>query len=292
MTTSTEIQIEAGWQSVDLPSRGLTWAVDQPGPAPDAPAVVLLHGFGATGSVNWGSMIGDLAERYRVVALDHRGHGRGIRPDEPFTLEDCADDVVALLDVLRIRRAVLVGYSMGGAIAQLAAHRHPRRIAGLVFLASAARFSIPPASELLTLLISEAMWFSDRLPIAGHSMSAIHGAVRSLDRFDSRPWLHEVAAPATVILTTKDRVVRPHLQGELAAIVSEGRTIDLAAGHMVPLVDRTATLDALRPACDEVATRAGLFDWGSARAVLRRWHRRRPADERPPAPIVTPDLWR
>ncbi|MEM9131250.1 MAG: alpha/beta fold hydrolase [Actinomycetota bacterium] len=142
------------WGPIDLPERGTTWALDQAGPDPEAPTVVLLHGLAATGALNWDPVIGTLVERFRVIALDHRGHGRGIEPYETFTLEDCADDVAALLEVCGVRRAVLVGYSMGGAIAQLTAHRHPHRVAGLVLLATAARFQLPPGSEFVTRVLA------------------------------------------------------------------------------------------------------------------------------------------
>ena len=63
---------------------------------PGAPVVVLLHGWTATADLNWFACFRPLAEHYRVIALDHRGHGRGLRSAEPFRLEQCADDVAAL----------------------------------------------------------------------------------------------------------------------------------------------------------------------------------------------------
>ena len=65
--------------------------------------------------------------QFNVVALDHRGHGRGLQSDEPFRLADCADDVAALVDELGLGPVIVVGYSMGGPIAQLLWRRHPRR---------------------------------------------------------------------------------------------------------------------------------------------------------------------
>ena len=76
-----------------------------------------------------------------MVALDHRGHGRGIRSRRPFHLEDCADDVAALTRELRLGPVTAVGYSMGGPIAQLLWRRHPEVVDGLVLCATAARFS-------------------------------------------------------------------------------------------------------------------------------------------------------
>ena len=75
------------------------------------------------------------------MALDQRGHGRGIRSLRPFRLQDCADDVIALADVLDVDRVIPVGYSMGGPVALLAARRHPDRVPGIVLCATSARFS-------------------------------------------------------------------------------------------------------------------------------------------------------
>src|SRR4051794_13728003 len=98
-------------RAVELPGRGTTFVREVEGP-PGAPTVVLLHGWTATADLNWFPSFGPLGRRFHVVALDHRGHGRGIRTSAPFRLEDCADDVVALGDVLGLDRFVVAGYSM------------------------------------------------------------------------------------------------------------------------------------------------------------------------------------
>ena len=68
-----------------------------------------------------------IAAGYRVVAIDHRGHGRGPRPLVRFRLTDCADDAAAVMRALGVAPALVYGYSMGGAIAQLIAAGSPRR---------------------------------------------------------------------------------------------------------------------------------------------------------------------
>ena len=60
---------------------------------------MLLHGLGATSGLNWFRCFDALAERFRVIAMDQRGHGRGLSADPRFRLEDCADDVVAAIAV-------------------------------------------------------------------------------------------------------------------------------------------------------------------------------------------------
>ena len=126
--------------AMDLPGRGTTFVRTLDGPL-GAPTVVLLHGWTATADLNWFTCYQPLAEHFRVVALDHRGHGRGIRSRKIFRLEDCADDAVAVCDVLGIDSFIPVGYSMGGPIAQLIWQRHRQRVAGLVLCATSAYFS-------------------------------------------------------------------------------------------------------------------------------------------------------
>ena len=89
------------------------------------PPVLLLHGWTVSADLNFFAVYDELATRHRVIALDHRGHGRGLRPQTPFSLEDCADDAAALLAELGLGPVIVVGFSMGGAIAMLLHHRHP-----------------------------------------------------------------------------------------------------------------------------------------------------------------------
>ena len=126
-------------ERIELAGRGTTFARVIDGP-PGAPTVVLLHGWIASGGLNWFTAFGPLSQRYRVIAPDMRGHGRGIRSRRRFRLADCADDVAALLEHLGAEPAIVVGYSMGGPIAQLLWRRHPDRVAGLVLCATSYRF--------------------------------------------------------------------------------------------------------------------------------------------------------
>ena len=101
---------------IDIADRGRAFARHVPAPA-GRPTVILLHGWGATADLNWFRSYGALSEGHGVVALDHRGHGRGIRNDERFRLHDCADDVAALIRVgdpqLHEPSANMVQFSVG-----------------------------------------------------------------------------------------------------------------------------------------------------------------------------------
>jgi 3-oxoadipate enol-lactonase len=107
------------------------------GPA-GAPVVVLSHSLGATRGM-WDPQVPALAERYRVVTYDTRGHGESPAPAGPYTLDDLVDDVVALLDRLGVARAHVAGLSLGGMTALRLAAREPSRVGRLAVLCSSAK---------------------------------------------------------------------------------------------------------------------------------------------------------
>ena len=103
----------------------------------DAPAVVLFPSLGSTVEM-WEPQVAPLAEHFRVVRVDPRGHGRSPAPPGPYTIDDIGGDVVALLDRLGIRRAHVVGVSLGGMVALWMAINHPDRVERIVPIATAA----------------------------------------------------------------------------------------------------------------------------------------------------------
>jgi len=93
--------------------------------------LLLIMGLAAD-STAWMFQVPDFAKRYRTVTFDNRGVGRSSKPPGPYTIHLMADDAAALLDALDIRRAYVLGVSMGGMIAQELAIRHPERVRGLI----------------------------------------------------------------------------------------------------------------------------------------------------------------
>ncbi|MCE5334810.1 MAG: alpha/beta hydrolase [Desulfobacteraceae bacterium] len=104
--------------------------------------VVLIHGY-AMSWVAWERVIAEFAPRYRLYAVDLRGFGDSDKPEGGYELVRMADDLVEFLDALKIPKAVFVGHSMGGTIAQHIAVRHPGRVLGLV-LANSLACNLPP----------------------------------------------------------------------------------------------------------------------------------------------------
>ncbi len=117
----------------------------------EGPAIVLLHGY--TGShQDWAFQIPVLSERYKVVAIDHRGHGKSEAPSsaDSYSIEILAQDVRCLLEQLGIGKCCLVGHSMGGFIALELALDHPDMVTALVLVdTSSGEFErVPGYAEL------------------------------------------------------------------------------------------------------------------------------------------------
>ncbi len=239
----------------------------------DRPVVVLLHGWLVTADLNWHTAYGPLSEAgYRVIALDHRGHGRGLRPLVPFRLADCAADVAALLRTLGLGPATVVGYSMGGTIAQLVARDHPDVVSGLVLSGTCQHFQDPDTQRVwkwmgaagVAMGLAPQQFFAAGLRRQGlaqdqdtawmlselkrHNPKDTAEAGRELGRFDSRPWLSSITIPAAMVLTARDSAVSPTKQRELASAV--GATVfEVALDHLQltsrPEVYNPALLDAV-----------------------------------------------
>ncbi len=262
-----------------LPGRGTTFVRELAGPA-DAPVLMLLHGWGSTADLNWYRSYHSLARRYRVIALDHRGHGRGLRTDTRFRLEDCADDAVAVADALGIERFIPVGYSMGGPIASLVWKRHPERVDGLVLCATSRRFndtrfkraafSILNGTSSLAALspfrsvgrLSGAAW-SRRLERRGdaawtieqvlrHDWAQVLAAGRAIGRFDSTSWIGDVDVPTSAIVTLDDEVVPTSDQMAMTDALAESTVHIVGGGHTACSATSGDFVAALLAACASV----------------------------------------
>ena len=125
---------------METAARGRLVVWDTPGPL-GAPTLVLLHGVTLDAETNWSGAVPTLARHFRVLAMDLRGPRGGPPARVPYRLEDCADDVAAVVRALRTGPVIVVGYSMGGMVAQAFWRRHRELTAGLVLCSTARNVS-------------------------------------------------------------------------------------------------------------------------------------------------------
>lgn len=206
---------------------------------PSAPAVLLGPSIGTRLGL-WDAQVAALAEHWRVIRFDTRGHGDSPVPDGPYTVEDLAGDVLALADDLGVDRFAYCGLSLGGAIGQQLALDRPDRIRSLVLCCTAASFGEPSGwheraarvrAEGTGWLVepTRERWFAegftDRAPHEAARLltmlrdtppAGYAGCCDALADFDSRPRLKEIAAPTLVVVGEDDPATPPDKASELA----------------------------------------------------------------------------
>ncbi|MEZ5382962.1 MAG: alpha/beta hydrolase [Microthrixaceae bacterium] len=253
-------------ERVGLPGRGETFFRYVEGPE-GAPTVVLLHGWVASGGMNFFKAFEPLSKHFNVVAPDLRGHGRGIRSWRRFRLADCADDTAALIKHLDCGPAIVAGYSMGGPVAQLLWRRHPELVSGLV-LAATGTWLVPGLRQQIVLVgmvsaiagplrltwgLPEAVrrmipvaprgsrpstfqrWAAEEM--RRHDWRMVTEAGTAIATFDSRRWIKDCDVPTTVLVTTKDRAVSPLEQARTALLIPTAEFLRYNEGHLSPAKD-------------------------------------------------------
>ena len=267
-----------------LPGRGTTFVRQVEGP-PGAPTLLLLHGWMASGGLNWFRVFDALGEHFNVIAVDMRGHGRGIRNGRRFRLADCADDAAATLDLLGVGPVIAVGYSLGGPVAQLLWRRHPDKVEGLVLCSTAHRL-MPGVREqwVFTTMMAVAAG-STRLgqiatkvpvrrvqrllPVATaarpssirtwaraemrrHSARMIMEAGIAMSNYRAK-WISKIDVPTSVLVTTKDRAIPAIAQAQMALAIPGSTIHTVEDGHLI--CAKPAFAPPLLRACLDVATR-------------------------------------
>ena len=282
--TLPNVEIPEGrW--LQLPRRGRTWLTELPGP-PGAPTVVLLHAVGCTGMLTWFPAVHRLAERYRVVTFDQRWHGRGII-SESFSLQDCADDVAAVVTELGLVDPIVAGYSMGSVVAQRTWRQHPDLVGGLVLAATTDHFRTKGSERLFhagmevgmgalravsksrtvrraTRSTAEALRVPE-LDVAQWALEewrstspwAVGQAVAALGRHHSTPWLSSIDVPTAVVVPSRDRVIPPARQRRLAARIPGATVHEADSGHAGCVLQSDRFVPAFLEAVHVTSARVG-----------------------------------
>jgi pimeloyl-ACP methyl ester carboxylesterase len=216
------------------------------------PPTVLIHGAGGH-HLYWPPQVRRLPGQ-RMVALDLPGHGKsgGIGHQ---TIEEYADDVMAFLDAMGFTTAVLIGHSMGGAVALEVALDHPERALGLCLLGSGAKLRVAPAllgivaepgsfGDAIALIttMSFAPQTSQRLRdlaaarLAEVRPSVLHGDFMACDAFDVTGRLGHFSAPTLVLCGEADQMTPPKYSDFLEGHIPGAHAVRISdAGHMVML---------------------------------------------------------
>ncbi|WER49212.1 alpha/beta fold hydrolase [Cupriavidus sp. WKF15] len=253
------------------------------------PALLLVHGLsGQLGNFGYG-MIEPLARDFRVVAVDRPGSGYSVRsPGARADLAGQADVLAALIDKLGLERPLVVGHSLGGAIALALAIGHPDRVGGLALLAPLTHPAeeIPlvfrplamrrhwvrqfvawtlavPMSDLRRDEVLEIVFGPDPVPVdfamRGGGMLALrpsHFVAASEDLVAGAPSLAPLVAryaelrrPVSILFGREDRILDPAANGEAFVAKVEGATLAMVpGGHMLPLTAPGTCVDFVREA--------------------------------------------
>lgn len=207
----------------------ITISYEIEGPA-NAPVVTFSHSLSSNLEL-WELQLPELRDSYRVLRLDTRGHGNSSAPRESYTMQMLCEDVVGLLDHLKIDKTHFVGISMGGMIGQVLAVTHPGRVDKLVLCDTTSQ--VPPEAgpdwedrirkaeaEGMTALAQQTLerWLSEeyrrthpqmterirkmivRTPVPGYV-----GCCRAISRFDVATELPKVTAPTLIVVGEKDQ---------------------------------------------------------------------------------------
>ena len=228
------------------------------------PTVLLIPGLGGRISF-WRELWPRLISGYRALSFDRPGSGGSAAPNTVVAVEDLARIAVALCDELSISRAIVVGHSMGGAVAQAMAIDHPDRVQALVLSSTWARpdayfekafaqrrdilvLGGPAAyARAQTLAVLAPAWIAAN-PEATEAFErdaengcrdpdAILGRIDALLAFDRSDEVAKIAVPVLAVYCRDDQVVPAYMSIDLAARIAGARTTELTAGgHFAPLV--------------------------------------------------------
>jgi pimeloyl-ACP methyl ester carboxylesterase len=206
--------------------------------------VVFLHG--GLGNANyWGLQVPEVARHYQVIVMDSRGHGRSTRDNRPYGYDLMADDVVGLLDFLKIERAAVVGWSDGGILGLDLAIRYPGRVSKVFAFAA----NTDPSGVMDG--VEKNPTFAAFIERAGHEYQALSATPQEYKAFVaaiSKMWAtqphwtgRQLAAIKTQVLVVDgdhdETIKRPHTEKIAAAIPGAGLLILPNTSHFSFLQD-------------------------------------------------------
>lgn len=229
-------------------------------PSPTSPTLLLIHGAGRS-HLAWPAELRQLPQA-AVYTLDLPGHGRSNGPGRT-AISDYADVVVAFIEALGLQRVVVVGHSMGGAIAQtIGLRRHPA-VMGLVLVGTGARLRVAPAIlgqilvnfEAAVQTITSNEWGPEapaglieegRVALWQVAPVVLHGDYTACNAFDLMGQLGSITLPTLVLTGTADKMTPPKFGQYLAEQIVGANLVTLeGAGHNMMLEKPEAVAKAV-----------------------------------------------
>ena len=233
----------------------------------EGPPLVFVHGFTTT-SEFWREQIEPFSSSHRVIRINLPGHGVSPSPEgRDYTIETFADDVLEVCQVLDVQRAVLVGLSMGGAIAQHFALTHPERVRALVLvdttphglgedvnvdnvLKAIDELGVVVASQNVidrsfgSTTSAQLLEFA-KAEVAQTPAFVARQAIASLNATDSRARLGEIRVPTLILVGNEDIITPPSESEVLAKGIPDSRLEVIAdAGHF-PMLEQPRAFNRL-----------------------------------------------
>lgn len=223
--------------------------------------LILIMGIGGDAQA-WALQVPTLAKHFRVVTFDNRGAGRSSAPDKPYSINGMADDVAALMDSLGIAKAHVLGFSMGGYIAQEFALKYPQRLDKLILLATApyidgfgrtllknwvnvrrSNMSREQQVRFQSMFLYSPGLFEDEERYERSIQNSLnnpyaqqdHAFIRQANAvlgFDARDRLGDVKAETMVVVGKDDLLVPPRNSERLAKLVPGATLKVLEGGHL------------------------------------------------------------
>lgn len=237
--------------------------------------IVLIAGFSCDHNF-WSAIVAELAKHHQVLLFDNRGIGRTDAPDSAYTIELMADDVMALIKILKIKKPVIVGQSMGSAIAQLIAKKYEKDITKLILINTFNQLT--KVSEVVFDLIGNLLRIKTPLKYCVQTIApwvysseflsqpsqlqrlidqaeanpypqSIIGYQRQLDAlksFCSNTWLNEIKVK-TLVIAAKEDLIAPLTSAQIVAnsIGTKAALLMIPGGHASPIEQPLESIKAI-----------------------------------------------
>ncbi|HSW69405.1 MAG TPA: alpha/beta hydrolase [Gammaproteobacteria bacterium] len=237
--------------------------------------IILIAGFSCDHTF-WSGVLNTLAQNHQVLLLDNRGIGQTDSPDIPYSIDVMADDVMRLSHQLGLKNPVIIGQSMGSAIAQNMGKRYGNQIQKIILIntfyqltkipeivfeltGELQKMNIPLSYRVRSIVpwvysnafLAESNQLENLIRLAENnpypqSLVGYERQLEALKKFDSRSWLHEIKVPAFIIAGEEDIIAPLAGAKEVQEKIGKQTQLDvIPGGHASPIEQPQKIIDAI-----------------------------------------------